>query len=67
MIIQRIESDYLQIARSAIAAYNVGEYTEIHGPVEPDLLRTAVRRVVDATETLRSRFAAADDAMMACM
>ncbi|MFF7646159.1 amino acid adenylation domain-containing protein [Streptomyces canus] len=43
------------------AAYNVGEYTEIHGPVEPDLLRTAVRRVVDATETLRSRFAAADD------
>ncbi|MFF7169127.1 amino acid adenylation domain-containing protein [Streptomyces pseudovenezuelae] len=45
----------------ADAAYNVGEYTEIHGPVEPDLLRTAVRRVVDATETLRSRFAAADD------
>ncbi|MFJ4206088.1 amino acid adenylation domain-containing protein [Streptomyces sviceus] len=43
------------------AAYNVGEYTEIHGPVEPDLLRTAVRRVVDATETLRSRFTAAAD------
>ncbi|MGC0335298.1 amino acid adenylation domain-containing protein [Streptomyces sp. SLBN-8D4] len=43
------------------AAYNVGEYTEIHGPVEPDLLRAAVGRVVDATETLRSRFAAADD------
>ncbi|UUU36218.1 amino acid adenylation domain-containing protein [Streptomyces sp. CA-210063] len=43
------------------AAYNVGEYTEIHGPVDPDLLRTAVRQVVDATETLRSRFAADDD------
>ncbi|MDX3452285.1 amino acid adenylation domain-containing protein [Streptomyces sp. ME02-8801-2C] len=43
------------------AAYNVGEYTEIHGPVEPELFRTAVRLVVDATETLRSRFAADDD------
>ncbi|KOV61056.1 dimodular nonribosomal peptide synthetase [Streptomyces sp. NRRL WC-3618] len=43
------------------AAYNVGEYTEIHGPVDPELFRTAVRLVVDATETLRSRFAADDD------
>ncbi|MGW1715504.1 amino acid adenylation domain-containing protein [Streptomyces sp. NPDC002156] len=43
------------------AAYNVGEYTEIHGPVEPELFRAAVRLVVDATETLRSRFAADDD------
>lgn len=43
------------------AAYNVGEYTEIHGPVEPELFRAAVRLVVDATETLRSRFTAGDD------
>ncbi|MFF5965053.1 amino acid adenylation domain-containing protein [Streptomyces collinus] len=43
------------------AAYNVGEYTEIHGPVDPLLLRTAVRRVVEATETLRSRFGSDDD------
>ncbi|MFI5800202.1 amino acid adenylation domain-containing protein [Streptomyces sp. NPDC051677] len=43
------------------AAYNVGEYTEIHGPVDPLRLRTAVRQVVDATETLRSRFAADED------
>lgn len=41
--------------------YNVGEYTEIHGPVDPTLLRAAVRQVVDATETLRSRFASDDD------
>ncbi|MEH0420857.1 amino acid adenylation domain-containing protein [Streptomyces sp. B21-083] len=43
------------------AAYNVGEYTEIHGRVEPELFRAAVRLVVEATETLRSRFAADDD------
>ncbi len=43
------------------AAYNVGEYTEIHGPVEPELLRAAAQQVVDATETLRSRFTADDD------
>ncbi|WP_262414534.1 non-ribosomal peptide synthetase [Streptomyces sp. ST1015] len=38
------------------AAYNVGEFTEIHGAVDPGLLRAAVRQVVAATETLRSRF-----------
>ncbi|ELP62018.1 non-ribosomal peptide synthetase [Streptomyces turgidiscabies] len=43
------------------AAYNVGEYTEIHGRVDPELFRAAVRLVVEATETLRSRFAADDD------
>ncbi|WDF36154.1 amino acid adenylation domain-containing protein [Streptomyces sp. T12] len=42
-------------------AYNVGEYTEIHGPVAPQHFRAAIRQVVDATETLRVRFAAADD------
>ncbi|WP_455568972.1 amino acid adenylation domain-containing protein [Streptomyces lincolnensis] len=42
-------------------AYNVGEYTEIHGPVDPALLRAAIRAVVDATETLRVRFVADDD------
>ncbi|KOG33449.1 non-ribosomal peptide synthetase [Streptomyces resistomycificus] len=46
---------------AAGAAYNVGEYTEIHGSVDPMLLRAAVRQVVDATETLRSRFASDDD------
>ncbi|WNM31471.1 amino acid adenylation domain-containing protein [Streptomyces sp. Li-HN-5-11] len=42
-------------------AYNVGEYTEIHGPVDPALLRAAVRQVVDVTETLRVRFTAEGD------
>ncbi|PAZ12590.1 non-ribosomal peptide synthetase [Streptomyces sp. SA15] len=42
-------------------AYNVGEYTEIHGPVDPARFREAVRAVVDATETLRVRFTADDD------
>ncbi|GCB52470.1 non-ribosomal peptide synthetase [Streptomyces sp. NL15-2K] len=42
-------------------AYNVGEYTEIHGPVDPARFREAVRAVVEATETLRVRFAADDD------
>ncbi|MFE9450308.1 amino acid adenylation domain-containing protein [Streptomyces sp. NPDC006739] len=39
-------------------AYNVGEYTEVHGPLDPVLFRAAVRQVVDATETLRVRFTA---------
>ena len=42
-------------------AYNVGEYTEIHGPVDPVSFRTAVQQVVAATETLRVRFTAEDD------
>ncbi|KPI18991.1 amino acid adenylation domain protein [Actinobacteria bacterium OK074] len=43
------------------SAYNVGEYTEIHGPLDPALLAEAVRRVVDATEALRTGFTADDD------
>ncbi|MDO0915185.1 amino acid adenylation domain-containing protein [Streptomyces sp. DT2A-34] len=42
-------------------AYNVGEYAEIHGPVDPVLFRAAVEQVVAATETLRVRFTAAMD------
>ncbi|KUN96930.1 non-ribosomal peptide synthetase [Streptomyces caeruleatus] len=42
-------------------AYNVGEYTEIHGPVDPGALHEAIRQVVAATETLRVRFEADDD------
>nr|BAX89998.1 Non-ribosomal peptide synthetase [Kibdelosporangium sp. AK-AA56] len=43
----------------AKAAYNVGEYTEIHGPVDAEQLRAAVAAVVTATEALRGRFHAA--------
>ncbi|MFF4054730.1 amino acid adenylation domain-containing protein [Streptomyces sp. NPDC001668] len=46
---------------AAAAAYNVGEYTEIHGPVDVDHFRTALRQVVAATETLRARFTAEGD------
>ncbi|MGW7206667.1 amino acid adenylation domain-containing protein [Streptomyces sp. NPDC054837] len=42
-------------------AYNVGEYTEIHGPVDCVRFRTAVEQVVAATDTLRVRFTADDD------
>ncbi|MGW2566252.1 amino acid adenylation domain-containing protein [Streptomyces sp. NPDC001537] len=42
-------------------AYNVGEYTEIHGPVDTVRFRAAVQQVVAANETLRVRFTAEDD------
>ncbi|MBA8825271.1 nonribosomal peptide synthetase DhbF [Saccharopolyspora lacisalsi] len=35
--------------------YNTGEYVEIHGTVDPDVFRSALRRVVDETESLRLR------------
>ncbi|MGW7730760.1 amino acid adenylation domain-containing protein [Streptomyces canus] len=41
---------------AARSAYNVGEYTEIHGSLDIDRFRTALRQVVAATETLRARF-----------
>ncbi|WP_217213905.1 non-ribosomal peptide synthetase [Streptomyces sp. AC550_RSS872] len=44
-------------------AYNVGEYTEIHGPVDPVSFRAAVAQVVAATETLRARFTVVDGAV----
>lgn len=43
---------------AARSAYNVGEYTEIHGPVDVDRFRTALGQVVAATETLQARFTA---------
>ncbi|MFJ7984098.1 amino acid adenylation domain-containing protein [Streptomyces sp. NPDC096351] len=36
--------------------YNVGQYVEIDGPVDPDLFEAAVRRVVDECEALTVRF-----------
>ncbi|MES5820832.1 amino acid adenylation domain-containing protein [Streptomyces sp. RG80] len=42
-------------------AYNVGEYTEIRGPVDPVRFRKAVEQVVAATDTLRVRFTADED------
>ncbi|TXS22943.1 amino acid adenylation domain-containing protein, partial [Streptomyces sp. adm13(2018)] len=36
--------------------YNVGQYVEIDGPVDPDLFEAAVRRVLDECEALTVRF-----------
>ncbi|WP_218952292.1 non-ribosomal peptide synthetase, partial [Amycolatopsis anabasis] len=36
--------------------FNIGGYLDIHGPVEPDLVAAAVRRVIAEAETLRVRF-----------
>jgi Condensation domain len=36
--------------------YNLGGWTEIHGPIDPRLLETAVRHAITDTEALRVRF-----------
>ncbi|WNI27542.1 condensation domain-containing protein [Streptomyces sp. ITFR-6] len=38
------------------AAYNVAEYADVRGPLDPAVLRTVVGRVVDGTEALRVTF-----------
>ncbi|MER8105695.1 amino acid adenylation domain-containing protein, partial [Kitasatospora sp. NPDC094016] len=45
-----------QRARTAIPAYRIGECLEIHGPVDPDLFETALRRVVDEVDALHVGF-----------
>src|SRR5713101_5940784 len=37
-------------------AYNIGEYIEIHGSIDPSLFEEALRQVVIETEALRVRF-----------
>src|SRR5215469_4643565 len=41
--------------------YNLGGWTEIHGPVNPSLLETALGQAVNDTEALRVRFVEDDD------
>ncbi|WP_433555817.1 amino acid adenylation domain-containing protein [Pseudonocardia xinjiangensis] len=41
-------------------AYRLGEYIEIHGPIDPVLLERALRQVVDESEALRARFVERD-------
>ena len=36
-------------------AYNIGEYIEIDGPIDPALFEQALRQIVSETETLRVR------------
>ena len=37
------------------AAYNIGEYVEIHGPIDPTLLERALQLLISETDTLRVR------------
>ncbi|MER7405968.1 amino acid adenylation domain-containing protein [Streptomyces sp. NPDC000070] len=43
------------------AAYNTGEYVEIHGPVDTGLFETALRRTVGESDTFALRFAETPD------
>ncbi|MFD7829167.1 amino acid adenylation domain-containing protein [Kitasatospora sp. NPDC059803] len=45
-----------QRSRTPIPGYRVGECLEIHGPVDPDLFETALRRVVDEVDALHVTF-----------
>ncbi|MGW4896842.1 amino acid adenylation domain-containing protein, partial [Kitasatospora sp. NPDC004240] len=45
-----------QRSRTAIPGYRVGECLEIHGPVDPELFETALRRVVDEVDALHVTF-----------
>jgi amino acid adenylation domain-containing protein len=45
-------------------AFNTAEYVDIDGPVDIDLLVTAIRRAVGETEALGARFAEDDDGPM---
>ncbi|WP_285497909.1 non-ribosomal peptide synthetase, partial [Streptomyces hygroscopicus] len=40
--------------------YRIGEYLEIHGPVDPAVLERALRHVINEAESLRTRFAEED-------
>src|SRR3954468_11888526 len=42
-------------------AFNLAEYLEIAGPIDAAFFETALRQVVDETETLRVRFVTTPD------
>ncbi|MFC9930747.1 condensation domain-containing protein, partial [Streptomyces sp. NPDC127190] len=45
-----------QRARTALEAYRIGDYLEVHGPVDGELLETVLRRVVDEIDALHVSF-----------
>ncbi|WP_344641637.1 condensation domain-containing protein, partial [Kitasatospora cystarginea] len=45
-----------QRSRTVIPGYRIGEYLEIHGPVDPELFDTALRRVVGEVDALHVSF-----------
>lgn len=46
-----------QASIGVIPAYRIGEYLEIHGPVDGTLFEAALRQVVDEVDALHVRFA----------
>ncbi|WP_328409926.1 LysR family transcriptional regulator [Streptomyces violaceus] len=42
-------------------ALRLGEYLEIHGPIDPDLFEAALRQVVAETDALRVRLVSGED------
>src|SRR5260221_5908814 len=47
--------------------FNVAEYLEILGPVDPELFATAVRRVVAETDALHLRFTDTNEGPRQCL
>src|SRR5262245_10425806 len=52
---------FAQILEPSNPTYNLGEYLDIRGPVDPTLFEAALRQVVNEAEALRLRFVAAAD------
>ncbi len=51
---------FAQAINPSSAAYNIGEYIEIDGPLVLPLFERALRQVVSEAETLRLRFSEQD-------
>jgi len=47
---------FAQRLNPSTPAYNIGEYIEIHGSVDPILFERALRQVVAETDALRLQF-----------
>ncbi|HEY9745827.1 MAG TPA: condensation domain-containing protein, partial [Oculatellaceae cyanobacterium] len=52
---------FAQMLEPENPAYNIGEYIEISGAIDPDLFRLAVSRAVDQSDTLHLHFIATDE------
>ncbi|MEU9156831.1 amino acid adenylation domain-containing protein [Streptomyces sp. NPDC048417] len=52
---------FAQSADPASTAYSISDCLDIHGPVDPDLVRAAHSRVEQEAQALRLRFAAGDE------
>ena len=52
---------FAQMLEPENPAYNIGEYTEISGAIDPDLFRLAVSTVLDQNDSFHLRFIATDE------